>query len=60
MRRIVLFGASGYTGGRVAAAMVARGLRPLLLGRDQSKLTALAERLGGLETAYADVVDRTS
>ena len=60
MRRIVLFGASGYTGGRVAAAMVARGLRPLLLGRNQGKLAALAERLGGLETAYADVFDRTS
>ena len=50
MRRIVLFGASGYTGGRAAAAMVARGLRPVLLGRDDAKLAALAERLGGLET----------
>src|SRR5262245_56448951 len=60
MRRIVLFGASGYTGGRAAAAMVARGLRPVLLGRDDDKLAVLAERLGGLETAYADVADRTS
>jgi short subunit dehydrogenase-like uncharacterized protein len=60
MRRIVLFGASGYTGGRVAAAMVARGLRPVLLGRDPAKLSALAERLGGLDTAYADAYDRTS
>lgn len=60
MRRIVLFGASGYTGGRVAAAMVARGLRPVLLGRDQGKLAVLAERLGGLDTDYADVADRTS
>ncbi|MBV9923150.1 MAG: NAD(P)H-binding protein [Pseudonocardia sp.] len=60
MRRIVLFGASGYTGGRVAAAMVGRGLRPVLLGRDDAKLAALSERLGGLETTYADVADRTS
>ena len=60
MRRIVLFGASGYTGGRVAAAMVARGLRPVLMGRDDAKLAALAERLGGLDTTYADVADRTS
>ncbi len=60
MRRIVLFGASGYTGGRAAAAMVARGLRPVLLGRNPGKLAALAERLGGLETEYADVADRTS
>jgi short subunit dehydrogenase-like uncharacterized protein len=56
----VLFGASGYTGGRVAAAMVARGLRPVLMGRDDAKLAALAERLGGLDTTYADVADRTS
>ncbi len=60
MRRIVLFGASGYTGGRVAEAMVARGLAPLLLGRNPAKLAPLAERLGGLPTAYADVADRTS
>ena len=56
----MLFGASGYTGGRVAAAMVARGLRPVLMGRDDAKLAALAERLGGLDTTYADVADRTS
>jgi len=56
----VLFGASGYTGGRVAAAMVARGLRPVLLGRDDAKLAALGARLGRLPTAYADVADRTS
>lgn len=56
----MLFGASGYTGGRVAAAMVARGLRPVLLGRDDAKLAALGAQLGGLPTAYADVADRTS
>lgn len=58
--RIVLFGASGYTGGRTAEAMVARGLRPVLAGRDPDKLAPLAQRLGGLESAYADVADRTS
>lgn len=58
--RIVLFGASGYTGGRTAAAMVARGLRPVLAGRDPERLAALAQRLGGLESGYADVADRTS
>jgi short subunit dehydrogenase-like uncharacterized protein len=40
--------------------MVARGLRPVLMGRDDAKLAALAERLGGLDTTYADVADRTS
>ncbi len=58
--RIVLFGASGYTGGRTAEAMVARGLRPVLAGRDPDRLAALGQRLGGLESAYADVADRTS
>jgi short subunit dehydrogenase-like uncharacterized protein len=58
--RIVLFGASGYMGGRAAEAMVARGLRPVLAGRDPERLAALGQRLGGLESAYADVADRTS
>jgi len=58
--RIVLFGATGYTGGRTAASMAARGLRPVLAGRDPSRLAALAERLGGCETARADVTDAGS
>jgi short subunit dehydrogenase-like uncharacterized protein len=58
--RIVLLGATGYTGGRTAEALVARGARPLLAGRDPSRLAALAERLGGLETARADVTDPAS
>jgi short subunit dehydrogenase-like uncharacterized protein len=58
--RIVLFGATGYTGTRTAEAMVARGLRPVLAGRDPARLGALAERLGGLETARADVADEAS
>jgi short subunit dehydrogenase-like uncharacterized protein len=58
--RVVLFGATGYTGGRTAEAMVGRGLRPLLAGRDRARLAALAQRLGGLETARADVADEES
>jgi short subunit dehydrogenase-like uncharacterized protein len=58
--RIVLFGATGYTGGRTAEAMVARGLRPVLAGRDPARLEALATRLGGLGTARADVADAAS
>jgi len=60
MSRIVLFGATGYTGGRTAEAMTARGLRPVLAGRDPARLAALAARLGGLETARADVTDAPS
>jgi short subunit dehydrogenase-like uncharacterized protein len=59
MGRIVLYGATGYVGGLTARAMVAIGVRPVLAGRDQSRLDAVAARLsqaaGGakLETAVA-------
>jgi short subunit dehydrogenase-like uncharacterized protein len=58
--RIVLFGATGYTGARTAEALVTRGATPVLAGRDPARLGALAERLGGLETARADVTDPAS
>jgi short subunit dehydrogenase-like uncharacterized protein len=62
--RIVLFGATGHTGGRTAAALAARGVRPVLAGRDPSRLEPLATRLGGaggpLETATADVTATSS
>jgi short subunit dehydrogenase-like uncharacterized protein len=43
--RIVLYGATGYMGGLTARAMVAGGARPVLAGRDQGRLSALAARL---------------
>ncbi len=53
--RIVLYGATGYMGGLTARAMVARGARPVLAGRNPERLDALAERLSAqgakLETA---------
>jgi short subunit dehydrogenase-like uncharacterized protein len=60
--RIVLFGATGYTGRLTAEAMVERGLRPVLAARSQAKLDELAEELGGegLETMTADVSDPPS
>jgi short subunit dehydrogenase-like uncharacterized protein len=58
--RIVLFGATGYTGARTAEALAARGARPVLAGRDPARLAELAERLGGLETARADVTEPRS
>jgi short subunit dehydrogenase-like uncharacterized protein len=57
--RIVLYGATGYTGALTAQAMVASGVRPVLAGRDQSRLSALAAQLAQagdgteLETAVA-------
>jgi short subunit dehydrogenase-like uncharacterized protein len=53
--RIVLFGATGYTGEMTARALVARGARPVLAGRSVERLERLADELGGLETRVADV-----
>lgn len=53
--RIVLFGATGYTGQLTARALVAAGATPLLAGRSADRLQRLAAELGGLEHAVADV-----
>jgi short subunit dehydrogenase-like uncharacterized protein len=54
--RIVLFGATGYTGRLVAHALVDRGARPVLAGRNEETLAGLSEELGGgLETRTADI-----
>jgi short subunit dehydrogenase-like uncharacterized protein len=59
--RIVVFGATGYTGRLVSEALVARGARPVLAARSRDKVEALAGELGdGLETAVADVSDPSS
>jgi short subunit dehydrogenase-like uncharacterized protein len=60
MSTIVLLGATGYTGRRTARALVARGASPVLAGRDQGRLSQLADELGGLPTAVADVADPAS
>ena len=56
--RIVLYGATGYTGALTAQAMVANGARPVLAGRDQGRLNALAARLSqaGDDTELETVV----
>lgn len=53
--RIVLFGATGYTGELAARALVARGAAPLLAARSRERVEALAAQLGGLDAAVADV-----
>lgn len=58
--RIVVFGATGYTGARTARALVAQGARPVLAGRNAETVGALAAELGGLETAHADAADPAS
>jgi short subunit dehydrogenase-like uncharacterized protein len=58
--RIVIFGASGYTGRLVADRLVAQGVRPVLAGRSLARLRELADSLGGLEVVRADVMRQNS
>jgi len=54
--RIVVFGATGYTGTLTARALVRRGQRPVLAARNAAKLAELAGELGGdLDVQVADV-----
>jgi short subunit dehydrogenase-like uncharacterized protein len=55
--RIVLFGATGFTGELTARALTAEaGSAPVVLAaRSEARVRALAEELGGLEWAVADV-----
>jgi short subunit dehydrogenase-like uncharacterized protein len=63
----LIYGATGFTGHLIARQAIREGLRPLLAGRDERKLAALAEQLelpyrvtplepqGWLDTALRDV-----
>jgi short subunit dehydrogenase-like uncharacterized protein len=44
--RWMLYGATGYTGRLIAEAAIARGLKPMLAGRDAAALAKIAEPLG--------------
>ena len=58
--RIVVFGATGYTGRLVTAALVERGARPVIAGRHRSALDDLAAEHGGLDSAVADAQEPAS
>ncbi|MCB0973830.1 MAG: saccharopine dehydrogenase NADP-binding domain-containing protein [Actinobacteria bacterium] len=66
MSRIFVFGATGYTGDLTARSLITRGMRPILVGRNQQRLDALARELGkvtgtgALDTATADATDPAS
>jgi short subunit dehydrogenase-like uncharacterized protein len=53
--RVILLGATGYTGRLVADSLIEIGERPVLAGRSASRLSSLADSLGGLDTVVADV-----
>lgn len=59
-RNVAVFGAYGHTGRFVVAELRERGYLPLLLGRDQDKLLALAQTQPGLEARQASVDDPAS
>ncbi|MFF5110204.1 saccharopine dehydrogenase NADP-binding domain-containing protein [Streptosporangium sp. NPDC000509] len=59
-RNVAVLGAYGHTGRFVVAELRERGYVPLLLGRDQDKLTVLAEAHPGVETRRASVDDPVS
>src|ERR1700754_3022506 len=54
--RIVVFGATGYTGRLIAERLVAAGARPVLAGRSGDRLSSLAASLGGLPWERADAM----
>jgi short subunit dehydrogenase-like uncharacterized protein len=54
--RIVVFGATGYTGELIASRLAASGARPVLAGRSEQRLSELAARLGDLEFVRADAM----
>ncbi|UGT61617.1 saccharopine dehydrogenase family protein [Nocardia asteroides] len=60
MPKIVLFGATGYTGRLTAEALVAQGASPVLAARNPDALAKLAADIGGTETAVADVTNPDS
>src|SRR5919202_5653466 len=55
-RRILLLGATGYTGQRVLRELLTRGEEPTLAGRNRTKMLALADRFqADLPVAEVDV-----
>jgi short subunit dehydrogenase-like uncharacterized protein len=56
MKPWLLYGANGYTGRLIAKEAVARGMRPVLAGRDRETVEQLARELG-LESRVFDLRD---
>jgi putative NAD(P)-binding protein len=54
-RRIIIFGATGFTGRQVAERLAVQGAAPVLAGRSEGPLRELAERLG-VEWRQADAL----
>lgn len=59
-RAVAVFGAYGHTGRFVVAALLERGLTPVLAGRDGGRLRALAASFPGLDVRVASAEDAAS
>lgn len=59
-RSWMVYGAYGYTGHRIVRALLRRGHRPVLAGRDPGRLRALASEYGNLETRVFDANSSTN
>ncbi|MFC4913777.1 saccharopine dehydrogenase family protein [Actinomadura gamaensis] len=59
-RTVAVFGAYGHTGRFVVAELLARGFVPVLVGRDQAKLDALAAEHPGLAARQGAADDAAS
>jgi short subunit dehydrogenase-like uncharacterized protein len=46
MKTFLIYGANGYTGELIARFAAERGLKPVLAGRNQAKIEALAQKFG--------------
>lgn len=55
--RALVVGATGVLGDAIARALHGEGARVALAGRDEGKLAALADRLGGVPTVAFDALD---
>jgi short subunit dehydrogenase-like uncharacterized protein len=55
--RIVVYGATGFTGGLIAQELKRLGADFLIAGRDRGKLEALSDELGGVPLVAASVDD---
>src|ERR1700730_6262083 len=56
--RFFIYGATGYTGKLTARTAKEKGLKPILAGRNEAKLKAIAEPLGFQSRAF-DLSERT-
>ena len=52
--RVMVFGASGFTGGLICRALAARGIPFSVAGRDEARLKKRAEETGAKEIVIAD------